>query len=85
MHFIWIMVFFLILYIIRILMGPSIWDRFLGLSLVSTKIGIIAILASSLYEIPYLLDFVIVCILLWFMCINFTAQFIQERIKKGEK
>ena len=85
MYLIWIMIFFLLLYIIRVLKGPGIWDRFLGLSLISTKIGIIAILAASLYQIPYLLDFIIVCTLLWFMCINFTALFIQERMKKGGK
>jgi len=85
MYLIWIMIFFIVLCIIRILIGPTIWDRFLGLSLISTKIGVMVILASSLFDIPYLLDFVIVCTLLWFMCINFTSQFIQERIKKGEK
>ena len=85
MYVIWIMVFFLLLYIIRLLKGPTIWDRFLGLSLISTKIGIITILFASMNNFSYLLDFVIACILLWFMCINFTALFIQERIKKEEK
>ena len=83
MYLLWIMFVFLSLYIVRIVKGPSIWDRLLGLNLMSTKIVIIIIIFASLNETAYLLDFAIVYALLGFIGIFFTARFLLGRTKGG--
>ena len=83
MHLIWIMFLFLSLYIVRIVKGPSIWDRLLGLNLVSTKIILIIIIFASIHETAYLLDFAFICVLLGFIGIIFTARFLLGRIRGG--
>ena len=85
MYLLWVMVVFLLIYIVWVVKGPSIWDKFLGLSLISTKIGILIIVFASNAKAAYLLDFAIVSILLWFACIIFTALFLLDRIKGGKK
>jgi len=81
MYILWIMFIFLSLYIVRIVRGPSIWDRLLGLNLTSTKIIIIIIVFASFHETAYLLDFAIVYALLGFIGTIFTARFLLGRIK----
>ena len=85
MLILWIMFVLLALYSIRVIIGPSIWDRLLGLNLISTKVVVIIILFSSLTETAYLLDFAIVYILLGFISIFFTARFLLGRIMGGKK
>ena len=85
MYALWIMPVYLFLYFVRVVMGPSIWDRLLGMSLVSTKIIIIIILYASVYETAYLLDFAIIYTLFGFIGIIFTALFLLERTKREVK
>ena len=84
MYILWVMLVFLSLYIVRIIKGPSIWDRLLGFNLISTKIVIMIILLASLYETGFLLDFAIAYALLGFICIMFTARFLLWRAKGGK-
>ena len=79
-----VMLIYFVLYMVRVVKGPSIWDRLLGLSLISTKILIIIILFASYRNTAYLLDIAIVCALLGFIGIVFTAIFMLGRFK-GEK
>ena len=85
MYLLWVMLAFLSLYIVRIIKGPSIWDRLLGLNLISTKVVIIIIIFASLDETAYLLDFAIAYALLGFIGIMFTARFLLGRIMGGKK
>jgi len=85
MYLLWIMLAFLLPYIIRLLRGPTIWDRLIALNLVSIKVIIIIIIFASINEKAYLLDIAIVSILLWFICIIFTAFFLRDRTKGGAK
>jgi len=78
MYLIWIMLAFLVLYMVRVVRGPDIWDRFLGLSLISVKIVIITILYASIRDTAFFLDIAIVYNLLWFICIIFTALFLLD-------
>jgi len=82
MYIFWIMFIFLFLYIIRIVLGPSIWDRLLGLNLISTKIIIIIVLYASWQDTSYLLDFAIGYILLGFIGTIFIARFLLGRMRK---
>ena len=81
MYIMWIMFIFLSLYIVRIVRGPSIWDRFVGLNLISTKIIIIIIAFASLHEKAYFLDFAIAYALLGFIGTIFTSRFLLGRIR----
>jgi multicomponent Na+:H+ antiporter subunit F len=68
----------------RVVSGPSIWDRLHGLSLVSTKILLIILLYASSHNTAYLLDIAIVYALLGFIGTIFTAQFLLKRLRDGE-
>lgn len=85
MYFIWILLAFMVVYIVRAARGPSIWDRFLALSLISTKIILLVIFFSSLQDTAFLLDFAIVYALLGFIGIIFISLFLLERVKGGIK
>jgi multicomponent Na+:H+ antiporter subunit F len=79
----WVMLAFMAVYFVRVAQGPSIWDRLLGLSLISTKILLIIILLASYFDLSYLLDLAIVYVLLGFISTVFIAHFILERVKNG--
>ena len=76
MIWIWLLLGFSGVYMAMMVKGPTIWDRLLSLSLISTKLLLIIVLFASLYDYAYLLDIAIVCVLLGFMGIVFIALFI---------
>jgi len=82
---IWVMLALLAVFIVRVVKGPSIWDRLLGLSVISTKVILIIVFFASYNQIAYLLDIAIVFVLLGFISIIFTALFLLQRIKAGGK
>jgi len=84
MYAIWFMLAFIALSIIRTVRGPSIWDRFHSLSLISAKVLIIIVLFASYQRKSYLLDIAIVYALLGFIGTVFVALFLLERYK-GDK
>jgi len=85
MIFLWIMLLFLFLYIIRAARGPSVWDRLLGMNLISTKIVMIIILFASAQETAYILDFAIIYALFGFIGVIFISLFLLEHMKRGHK
>ena len=85
MYMFWIMLVFLFLYIVRAAIGPSLWDRLLGMNLISTKIVMIIIVFASVNRIAYLLDFAIVYALFGFIGVIFISLFLSERTKRGQK
>jgi len=85
MHIIWILLVYMLLYIIRVVQGPSIWDRLLGLSLISSKITLIIVTFASLSGITYLLDFAITYALIGFISIIFVALFLVRRMRGSGK
>jgi len=84
MYVLLIMFGYLTIYIVRVVKGPSIWDRLLGLNLISTKILLIIILFASLNNTPYLLDIAIVYALLGFIGLIFIALFLLDRLRREE-
>jgi len=74
----------LAIYLIRVLKGPTIWDRLLGMNLISTKIIVVIIVFASLSGTTFLLDFAIVYSLMGFISTIFIALFLSER-KLGRK
>ena len=83
MYMLWVTLAFLTFFIIRAVQGPSIWDRLLGLSLISTKVILIIVFFASYNQIAYLLDLAIVYALLGFIGTLFTASFLLRRVKGG--
>lgn len=65
--------------VLRILIGPSIWDRLLGLNLVTTKLVILIILIASMKKLTYLLDIALVYVLLSFTGTLFISVYIQRK------
>ncbi|AKL96418.1 multisubunit sodium/proton antiporter, MrpF subunit [Clostridium aceticum] len=64
---------------LRAILGPTIWDRLIGLSLVSSKITMLIILYAILTEQSYIIDTAMVYVLLGFISMIYTARFIQEK------
>jgi len=75
----------LVPYGIRVVIGPSVWDRILGMNLIASKIIIITILFASISGITFLLDFAIIYALSGFIGTIFIATFISERDNKRRR
>ena len=85
MYVLWIMLGFLFLYIWRIIIGPSIWDRLMIMNIMSTKIIVIIIFFAFTNDSAYLLDFAVIYALFGFIGTIFIALFLFERNKKERK
>ena len=85
MYVLWIMMLYLFLYFVRVLMGPSIWDRLLGMNLISVKIILIIVVFASVNNISYLLDFAVIYTLFGFIGVIFTALFLLEKTEKRRR
>lgn len=72
-------IFLTVMSTIRIIIGPTIWDRLLGLNLVTTKLIMLIVLIASLRNETFLLDIALVYSLLGFIGITFMAIYIQNR------
>lgn len=65
--------------LIRVLIGPTIWDRLLGLGLTASKVTLAAILTSFLFDAPYILDLAMLFSLLGFLVVVLLARFVERR------
>ncbi|MDH8677754.1 monovalent cation/H+ antiporter complex subunit F [Fusibacter bizertensis] len=74
-----ILVILTVISAIRILIGPSLWDRLLGLNLVTSKLMMLIILVALVRKQTFILDLALVYALLSFMGIIFIALFIQRK------
>jgi len=81
----WIMIGFLFLCFIRLLKGPSIWDRLLGMNIVATKIVILIIIYASIYDTAFLLDFAIIYALSGFIGTIYIALFFADRKRRRKR
>lgn len=79
--FMYIFAFFTLFHLYRIIKGPSVWDRLLGLNLFSLNMILLMILYALYMDINYLLDIAITYALLGFIGIVFIARFIQRKGK----
>lgn len=85
MHILGVMFVYLFLYAIRVVKGPSIWDRLLGLNLIATKIIVIIIVYAHINQTAFLLDLAIIYTLSGFIGTIFIGLFLLERIKGRRK
>ena len=65
--------------VIRILIGPTIWDRLLSLNVFSSKLTILIILFALYSQKTFILDIALVYVLFGFVSILFIARFIERK------
>ena len=65
--------------ITRVIIGPTIWDRLLGLNLVSSKIIMAIIVFALIIQRTFLLDIAIVYSLLGYIGSVLIARFIERK------
>jgi len=80
-YLIWVMMAFMLLFVIKTVKGPTIWDRLLGMSLISVKVIILIIAFASLFDLSYLLDYAIIYSLFGFISVIFITFFILDRTR----
>jgi multicomponent Na+:H+ antiporter subunit F len=84
MYALWLILASLIFYLIRTIKGPSIWDRLLGMTLMSTKIIIMIVIFASINNATYILDFAMIYALSGFIGIIFISIFLKDRLTGGK-
>lgn len=67
--------------LIRVIIGPTIWDRLLGLNLITSKIIMFLVVLAYVLDKTYILDFAIIYALLGFIGIMFIAINVQRKGK----
>lgn len=75
----YLLAFFCVLTLIRIIKGPSIWDRMLGLNLLTAKIIMMMIIYADLENTSLVLDTALFYALLSFIGILFIAFYVQKK------
>ena len=65
----------------RVVIGPTVWDRLLGMNLVTTKIVMAIAVLAVLMDRTFLVDVAIVYALLGFIASILIARYVE---KKGE-
>lgn len=65
--------------VIRVFKGPTIWDRLLGLNMVSSKVILAVVVFGSYRSSRTMIDVAIIYTLLSFVGITFIASFMQKR------
>ena len=65
----------------RVIIGPTVWDRLLGMNLITTKIVMAIAVLAVLMDRTFLVDVAIVYALLGFIASILIARYIE---KKGE-
>lgn len=67
--------------LVRVFMGPTVWDRLLGLNLVTSKIVMAIVVFAFLVDRTFLLDVALVYSLLGFIASILIARFIERKGK----
>lgn len=65
--------------LIRILIGPTIWDRMLGLGLTASKVTLAVIITAFMMEESYILDIAMLFSMLGFLVTVLLAKFVETR------
>lgn len=67
--------------LIRVIIVPTIWDRLLGINLITSKIIMFLVVLALVLDKTYILDFAIIYALLGFIGIMFIAINVQRKGK----
>lgn len=83
--FLWILLIFMIITVIRVIQGPTIWDRVLGFSVISSKVVLMIVVFASINNTAFLLDLAIIYALFGFLGEIFLIIFLSDRVKGGKE
>lgn len=72
---------FILLVLVRVVMGPTIWDRLLGLNMVSAKIVMAIVVLAVMTQRSYLMDIALVYTILGFVGTVLIARFVEKKGK----
>jgi len=72
-------------YLLRVIFGPSVWDRLLAMNLITAKVIMIIISFASIYDMSFMLDFAIIYALSGFIGAIFLALFLSQRDLKKRR
>lgn len=75
----YLLALYTLLSLYRVLKGPSIWDRLLGLNLVTAKIIMMMILLAVVQKTSMILDTALLYALLSFIGVLFIAFYVQRK------
>ena len=64
-----------------IIKGPSLWDRLLGISLISAKVMIMITIVATVNQLSFMLDFALIFALTGFVGTIFVSIFVARREK----
>ncbi len=64
---------------VRIIIGPTVWDRLLGFNLMSSKLIMLIVMCAIIFEKNFLLDIALTYALLGFVSTLFIARFVRDR------
>jgi multisubunit Na+/H+ antiporter MnhF subunit len=67
--------------LVRVIIGPTVWDRLLGLNMISAKIIIAIIVLAVMTDRSYLLDIALVYTALGFIGTVLIARFVERKGK----
>ena len=81
-YILWVLLAYIVLYMIRVIRGPSVWDKLLALSLISTKTILIIAVFAAIQDNSLLLDFALIYALFGFVGTVFTALFLSDFMRK---
>ncbi len=65
--------------LVRAMIGPTVWDRMLGLGLTTSKVTLGIMLASFLHEEVFLLDLAMLFSMLGFLVTVLLARFVERK------
>lgn len=65
--------------VLRILIGPTVWDRLIGIGLIATKVTVAGVFAAVFFEAGYMLDMALIFAVLGFLATVIIARFIERR------
>lgn len=74
-----VLAIFILVVVLRVILGPTIWDRLLGLNMIASKILVAIIILARLLNLTYLLDIALVYAVLGFLGTVLIARFIERR------
>jgi len=81
----WVTMVYLLFTSVLVVRGPSLWDRLLGLNLITSKLVVLIIFYASMQDLAYLLDLAIIYLLFGFIGTIFIALYLRKTQKGGKK
>lgn len=64
--------------IVRVVMGPTTWDRLIGIGLIASKITIAAVIMALYFEESYILDVALILAIIGFLAKVLIARYIER-------